>query len=315
MAPKKGTRWVTLLAILLLLLCAGTVLVAYWALSFQAPNGALTPTLVLSLTPSSEPTVSATAAIEPLLVVHVIDVGQGDALLFQGPDFTLLIDAGRHDREDVLPYLQRVGVERLDLLVGTHPHADHIGQFPQILGALPVGEVWLSGTEATSAIYERTLDAILASDAMYHEPRAGEAFTFGSARVEVLNPETLVNDAHEDAIVLRIVFEEMAFMLTSDAEESVEKNILGHGYPVKAQVLKLGHHGSSTSSSESFLEAVSPEIAVYSAGIGNAYGHPHRETLERLATMGIPVYGTDRYGTIRIITDGQRYTLAFERSP
>jgi competence protein ComEC len=110
------------------------------------------------------------------LIVHFIDVGQGDATLFAGPDFTILVDAGRHDRNDVVPYLQSVGVESIDLLVGTHPHADHIGQFPEVLNAFPVNEVWMSGDSHTTRTFERALDAILASDTGYHEPRAGEVY-------------------------------------------------------------------------------------------------------------------------------------------
>src|SRR5690606_12325294 len=114
-----------------------------------------------------------------LLTVHFIDVDQGDATLIQADDVVILIDAGRHDRSDVVPYLRSIGIKSIDLLVGTHPHADHIGQFPEVLRAFPVKEVWLSGDVHTSRTFERAIDAILESDAGYHEPRAGERFQFG----------------------------------------------------------------------------------------------------------------------------------------
>jgi competence protein ComEC len=101
-------------------------------------------------------------------------VGQGDSTLLAGPDFTILIDAGRHDRNDVVPHLEQIGISAIDLLVGTYPHADHIGQFPQVLQRFPVTEVWMSGDSHTSLTFERALDAILASGAAYHEPRAHE---------------------------------------------------------------------------------------------------------------------------------------------
>jgi beta-lactamase superfamily II metal-dependent hydrolase len=303
-----------LLLVLALLvgLCACTGAGIWLAWSAAAPESAEIEAAATS-TPLPEPTPLPTIPLTGTLTVHFCDVGQGDAILLQGPDFTLLIDAGRHDRNDVLPYLRSVGVERLDLLVGTHPHADHIGQFPQVLEALPVGEVWLSGDEHTSLTYERALDAILASEAGYHEPRAGEVFLFGSARVEVLHPERLTGRLHDGSISLRIVFGEVAILLTGDAEASAESEMIARGYPLRSQVFKLGHHGSSTSNSAPFLAAVSPEVAIYSAGLGNSYGHPHAEVIERLGAARIPVYGTDRYGAIRVITDGRQIVIETER--
>lgn len=234
------------------------------------------------------------------LVIHFIDVGQGDATLLQGPDFTLLIDAGRHDRNDVVPYLQAIGTKRLDLLVGTHPHADHIGQFPQVLASFPVQEVWMSGDTQTPLTFERALDAILASGAAYYEPRAGETFSFGGATVEVVNPPTLTGDLHADSLGLRIHYAGTTILFTGDAEEATEKAMIARGHPLQAAILQVGHHGSRTSSSTPFLEAVQPRVAIYSAGIDNPYGHPHPEALARLAQVGARIYGTDLCGTVRV---------------
>src|SRR5690606_27979045 len=137
----------------------------------------------------------------------------------QGPDFTILIDAGRHDRKDVVPHLLASRVRSIDLLIGTHPHADHIGQFPEVLGRFPVGEVWLPGTVQTTLIFERTMDAILASEAAYHEPRAGERCQeFGSAVIEVLKPHALTQKANADSISVRSTYGTVSFMFTGDAE-------------------------------------------------------------------------------------------------
>jgi competence protein ComEC len=254
-------------------------------------------------------------AAEGELVVYFLDVDQGDATLLAGPDFTILIDAGRHDRSDVAPQLHRAGVQAIDLLVGTHPHADHIGQFPAVLDQFTVAEVWLSGDTHTTRTFERAIDAILASGAAYHEPRAGEIYEIGSARVEVVNPDRLTGDFHEGAIALRIVFGEVAFLFTGDAEAPTEAAMIARRRPLRAEVLQLGHHGSRTSSSLPFLHAVNPEVAVYSAGRGNAYGHPHAEVLQRLERLGIPVYGTDVHGTVRVITDGVTFWVEAEREP
>lgn len=243
------------------------------------------------------------------LAAYFFDVDQGDATLLAGPDFTILVDAGRHDRADVVPYLQAAGVEKIDLLIGTHPHADHIGQIPQVMAAFAVSEVWMSGDSHNSRTYENALDAILDSDARYHEPRAGEVVQVGSARVEVLNPTTLSGDFHAGCIAVRVVFGEVAFLLTGDVETPNEWQMIQSGYPLQAQILKLGHHGSSTSSSPEFLGAVRPEIAIYSAGIDNSYGHPHAEVIQRVMDLGIRVYGTPQQGTIRLLTDGHRYEI------
>jgi beta-lactamase superfamily II metal-dependent hydrolase len=243
------------------------------------------------------------------VTVHFIDVGQGDSTLLQGPDFTILIDAGRHDRSDVVPYLRSAGVQTIDLLIGTHPHADHIGQFPQVLQAFPVREVWMSGDEHTSRTFERALDAILASDADYHEPMAGEVFDFGSVRIEVYNPHTLTGNLHDGSISLRVTYGSVSFLFTGDAEANTEAAMAARGHDLRAQVLQVGHHGSRTSSSLPFLQRVQPEVAIYSAATGNSYGHPHAEVIERLLNLGIVIYGTDQHGTIRIVTDGSTYEV------
>jgi len=243
------------------------------------------------------------------MVAHFIDVGQGDATLLAGPDFTVLIDAGRHDRDDVVPYLKAAGVKALDLLVATHPHADHIGQMDEVLAQFPVEEVWMNGAEHTSSTFERVVDAIAASDATYYEPRAGERFQIGSLLLEVIHPEQLPEDLNEGSIGLRAVYGQVAFLFTGDAGETSEKEMISRGHHLNADIFQMGHHGSSTSNSKAFVEAVSPDVAIYSAGKGNSYGHPHREVIQLFSDLNIPVYGTDRHGTIRIVTDGSTYTV------
>jgi len=244
--------------------------------------------------------------------VYFFDVGQADATLFLGQGFAVLIDAGDHRRSDVVPHLISVGVVEIDLLIGTHPHADHIGQFPQVLDSFTVGEVWMSGDLHTTVTFQRAVDAIMDSGAAYHEPRAGEVFEFGTLLIEVINPYELTGDFHEGSISVRITYGEVSFVFTGDAETHTEQAMIDRGHDLSAQVLHLGHHGSSTSSGSVFLEAISPDIAVYSAGKDNRYGHPHEEVVERLAAMGIPLYGTDIHGTVVIITDGVTYSVETE---
>lgn len=249
-----------------------------------------------------------------LMQVFFFDVGQGDATLLVGPDFTILVDSGRHDRNDVVPHLQAAGIVKIDLLIGTHPHADHIGQFPAVLRAFPVREVWMSGDQHTSRTFERAVDAILDSGAGYHEPRSGEVLQLGSARIEVLNPRQINGDFHAGCIAVRVVYGDIAFLLMGDTEAPQELQMLQSGFHLESQILKLGHHGSSTSTSDAFVARVRPTVAVYSAGVGNAYGHPHDVVLRRMRDYGTAVLGTDQHGTILVSTDGKRFEIQTSRS-
>ncbi|WP_257008122.1 MBL fold metallo-hydrolase [Bacillus sp. FJAT-45350] len=247
------------------------------------------------------------------LSVHFIDVGQGDATLFLGPDFTILVDVGRHDRNDVVPYLKSVGVTEFDIVVGTHPHADHIGQLDKVLMEFPTDEVWMSGDEHTTRTYERVIDAIASTGVSYYEPRAGEVFEVGSLVIEVINPETLTGDFHEGSLALRAVYGDISFLLTGDVEKQTEEEIITRGHKLQSTIFQLGHHGSSTSNTEPFLKAVKPELAIYSAGLNNDYGHPHREVISLLDSLNIPIKGTDINGTIIINTDGSNYRIEKEK--
>ncbi len=241
------------------------------------------------------------------LVAHFIDVGQGDAILLKGSDFTILIDAGRHTGNEVVPYLRSAGVTSVDLLIGTHPHADHIGQFPQVLKEFTVKEVWLDGNVHTSQTFERAIDAVLASNAKYHEPRTGETKRIGSAFIEVVHPNRLTGSLNDDSVSIRLRFGDIYFLFTGDAEVSAENAMARRD--IKAHILKVGHHGSRTSSNTNFLQKVRPEVAIYSAGKGNTYGHPHQEALSRLSQIEARIYGTDINGTIKVITDGKTYSV------
>ncbi|MGO4886470.1 MBL fold metallo-hydrolase [Anaerobacillus sp. MEB173] len=247
------------------------------------------------------------------LTVHYIDAGQGDATLLEGPDFTILIDTGRHDRDDVVPYLQQNKINEIDLLIATHPHADHIGQLDKVMQSFTVNEVWMSGDTHTSRTFERAIDAVLSSEATYYEPRAGEVFEIGSVVLEVLHPHEIDGDLNEGSISVRVTYGDIRFLFTGDVEKRGEEEMIKRGHDLDANILQLGHHGSSTSSTTAFLQAVQPEVAIYSAGHDNDYGHPHQEIVARVQQLGIPLYGTDVHGTIFITTDGTTYEVNTEK--
>ncbi|MTI94587.1 MAG: MBL fold metallo-hydrolase [Firmicutes bacterium] len=252
------------------------------------------------------------------LSVHFIDVGQGDAILIKAPEANVLIDGGtRGAGADVVNYLRRQGVSRLDIVIGTHPHEDHIGGLLTVFDELTVDEVWDPGVPHTSQTYENYLDAIIANDINFVEARAGMAPVGlgGGASLTVLHPaEPSRSNLNEASIVVRLSFGSDSFMFTGDAELGSEREILGAGYPVRSAVLKAGHHGSSTSTGPDFFQVVRPRYVVISCGTGNQYGHPHRETLEMLRGADVEVFRTDLHGTVVMHSDGEGLSISTEYS-
>ncbi|WP_161524706.1 MBL fold metallo-hydrolase [Alteribacter lacisalsi] len=257
--------------------------------------------------------VESTSVLSGELTVSFLDVGQGDATLFQTEEATILIDAGRHDRSDVVEHLESLGVEEIDVLAGTHPHADHIGQMADVISSYPVHEIWMSGGEAGSQTFERTLDAILASEAAYEEPRAGDVFEVGDLLITMVHPVNLTGDLNEDSLSMNIEYGDIHFLLTGDAEHGAEAEMLERNEPLEATILKAGHHGSSTSSTPDFVRAVMSEAAIYSAGVDNQYGHPHEEVRALFSDMDISFYGTAEHGTLTVVTDGAGYDIYTEK--
>lgn len=247
------------------------------------------------------------------LAVHFIDVGQGDSILVQAPSGkTMLVDGGPVDASGrLVAYLKAQKVSRIDVLVATHPHADHIGGLIEVLRTFVVGLVVDSGKVHTTATYERFLTLIDQKNIRFRLGRAGDSIDLGPGLdVRILHPsEPLPENMNDCSVVIRLQYGKVGFLFTGDAEREAENAILRSGADLHATVLKVAHHGSRTSSSPWFLKAVEPAVAVILVGAGNSYGHPHRVTLLNLAGYVDRVYRTDVDGDVVVITDGTTFRV------
>lgn len=242
--------------------------------------------------------------------VHFIDVGQGDSILIESPSGkTMLIDGGvKGAGQQIVSYLKELGINKLDIVVATHPDADHIGGLIPVLDNMTIEQFYDSGKVHTSQTFEEMLTRIDEKNIPYHVPKIGDDIEFDkNVNVKVLNANDQATDNNDASIVLKMTYGNVSFLLTGDAGVALEKEMLQ--YDVKATVLKAGHHGSNTSSSEEFIQAVKPEVTILSYGEDNKYGHPHAEIVDRLQAIGSKIYATADLGTITVSTDGVNYTV------
>lgn len=256
-------------------------------------------------------TIYATIGLNDELRVSFIDVGQGDSEFIELPNGeTMLIDAGTNETgKNVVDYIKSLGYTSINYVVGTHPHEDHIGGLDDVIKTFDIGSIYMPKVTADTKTFEDVLDAAESKNLMINTAKSG---------VSIMNTEDLsvkflapTLDSYENtndySAVVKVVYGDTSYLFTGDAEEFSENLITDD---VKADVLKVGHHGSSTSTSTEFLKKVSPASAVISCGKDNSYGHPHSETLQKLADMGTAVYRTDELGTIVSVSDGK--TINFD---
>lgn len=256
--------------------------------------------------PAATPVATAPAAVEGQLTVQFLDVGQADCILIRQGAHAMLVDAGNNaDADFVCDTLAAQGVTALDWVVGTHPHEDHIGGLDAVIAQFDVQHVLMPRVQANTSTFEDVLDAVADKGLQITTPVVGTQMALGQAQVTVLGPVRDYGDETNNwSVGLRVSYGETAFVLCGDAEAEAEADMLQTGLALSADVLKLGHHGSSTSTSDAFLAAVQPSAVVISCGAGNSYGHPHAETLQKVA--GLSVYRTDTQGTVTAVSDGQR---------
>lgn len=253
------------------------------------------------------------------LELRVFDAGQGDAILLRFGEMALLVDAGPDPetaREVLLPRLARLGVNRLDGLALTHADADHIGGAADILRALPVATVWMTSSGQDHPLLSVIEAAARQEGTRIDEPVDGQALGWHpavSVQVNIAAPSVASGDNNQ-SMVLHVRYGDSDILLTGDIERAAERAFVDAGVDLEADVLKVAHHGAGTSSSPGFLAVVKPQVAVISAGLGNAFNHPRDEVLRRLRAAGAHVFRTDLAGDVVVRTDGHEITVALERS-
>lgn len=245
-----------------------------------------------------------------LMEVHFLDVGQGDATLILNDGHAMLIDAGDNSKGTAIQlYLIKCGVETLDYLILTHTDADHIGGADVILTKFEVDTVFMGDFPKENATYRDVLQALSYRGLTFSTPEVGSVYSLGDASFTIVAPNDVYDDPNNTSIGLLLCKGETTFLFTGDAEKRAEEDMLANGLSLQADVYQVGHHGSSTSSSRDFLEAVAPTYAVISCAEGNSYGHPHAETLNTLRTMGVFIFRTDEQGSIVAVSDGSKITF------
>jgi len=260
----------------------------------------------------TQPT-SESPSISNDLEVSFIDVGQADSIFIRFPQGkTMLIDAGNNnDDETVINYIRAISREKIDVVMATHPHEDHIGAMDDIIENFTIDRFYMPRVTTNTKTFKDMLKALENKGLKITEARGGIQIPLDDyAKIEILAPNSDKYESLNDySAIVKITYGDTSFLFMGDAEKDSEEELLANGYDLRADVLKVGHHGSSSSSTEEFLRAVSPRYAIISVGKDNDYTHPHKETLNRLAKYNAAIFTTADNGTIRITSNGKDITI------
>lgn len=241
------------------------------------------------------------------LKVYFFDVGQADSMLIMNEDQTMMIDAGNNeDGQLLVENLKTLGINKIDYLVGTHPHEDHIGGLDDIINNFEIGTIYMPKVQTNTKTFEDVLDAVSNKNLKITTPKVNDTFLVGNAECTILSIDNNAKELNLSSIVIQMKLDSISYLFTGDAETKVEEKILKNYNTtdredeLKTNILKVGHHGSDTSTSDQFLETIVPEVAIISVGEDNKYKHPSSETIEKLEQIGSEIYRTDEKGNIFI---------------
>mgnify|MGYP003301853264 CR=1 FL=1 len=249
---------------------------------------------------------------DSILQIHFFDVGQADSILLINNNETMLIDAGNNeDGNKIVSNIKKLGIEKIDYLVGTHPHKDHIGGLDNVISNFEIKNIYMPKVQTNTKTFEDVLNAVESKNLKITTPKQGEKFTIGNTECEIMLEGTETNKQQENlnlaSIALRVTYKEQSYLFMADCEEENENS---RTWP-QTNVLKVGHHGSNTSTSKDFLNEVLPQISIISLGKDNDYGHPHQTTIDKLEKLGTLTYRTDEKGNILLESDGKNNKISF----
>ena len=268
--------------------------------------------LLFTLAPQAALTVNAETNGE--MAVHFLDVGQGNAILVQSGGQNLLYDGGDQNHTDeVVSYLQQQNVQTIDYMISSHYDEDHLGGLIPCLNTFEVSNVLGPDYVHTSNLFNTFMNTATANAIIVQYPSVGDTFDFGTGSFTVLAPSGISQNSNDNSLVIKLENGSNSFIFTGDAEETSEQDMISTGMNLDCDVLSIGHHGSASSTTWDFLEATSPSYAVISCGVNNQYNHPSAETMGRLSDMEIPVFRTDKQGTIIAVSDGT--TINWSKNP
>ena len=231
------------------------------------------------------------------LKTYFFNVGQADSILIQNNEKNMLIDAGNNeDGEMLVNNLKQLNVEKIDYLIGTHPHEDHIGGMDNIINNFEIGTIYMPNVKTNTKTFEDVLDAVSNKNLKIETPKVNDTFLLGEANCKILSVTDDEDNLNQSSIVIQLNFKDLSYLFMGDAEKEIEESIdVG-----KVNILKVGHHGSDTSSSLDFINKIAPEVSIISVGKDNSYGHPSDDVIKRLENIGSKVYRTDEVGNIFI---------------
>lgn len=266
-------------------------------------------TFLVSCNTSKEANTNTSSNIKTEMKVHYIDVSQGDSELIQVNGKNMLIDSGpRSSEKDLINYLNNLNIKKLDYVIATHPHEDHIGNMDEVIKNFEIGEFYAPKVTTTTKTFEDMIKALKSKNLKINVLNENtNSIDLGkNTKVQVFSPKEDFKDKdlNNYSPIMKITYGKNSFLFTGDAETPVEEYVLSKGYNISSDVLKSGHHGSKTSSSEKFLQKVDPSVTIISCGTNNKYGHPNKETLEKLSKVKSKVYRTDKDGNIVLISNG-----------